>query len=799
MDFNDDLNNDFIFRKIQSKFALPGEISLYNHFNTYNDKHVKRLILSYLCIVLISLIMGLNMYSIGVDVVRDEIKQSNLFMLNEAKDTIDHELKTIQSLSYQIARNPKLNQLIKIKKPTGKFYLDAKDIIYQLSSYTTNLNFIDNYYVYLKNSDYIITCDTLYSTPLFYKQVLEYHPDQYADWCELLENHSFQGDFLSFDEFTSEGSKMITYVQSIPLSYNEDFAGAICIEFNKMNLINTFSNIDLREGGFIYIENKYGEPIVTIVENPDLLHTNLKSYLTSDINYYSRDINNEKMIITSVTSDLNDWNYYIALPSKVALTKLDYYQKLYIMIMGAFIFMGIVVATLLTYKNSKPLLMIAKQLKDFIRDDENNISKDQDKPDALDLIGSSVEQLISQNTNLQKNLKKQKPFLYAAYLDKLLKGLIYNRTELDAIANYLKVNSFDEKFLVLYVQIYKEDTIFDIDQEGIRQMAMYKAIVKNLFHCYFGEKILIHESDHQALGIIISSNEEIKIFIEETEQKIEAINYELMQEYSFKIIVGGGDIYYDLMNTWQSYEQASEAINYNIAKDHVLIWYSTIPKNSDTYYYPLDLEQHFINFVRLGDRKQVRAILQRIYDENFLQRSLSLSMTKYFISDLKSSMVKMASMIPNAVELIDFTKIDKNNSIKENFEIVEDLCMKLCDLVHSRTKNQRNQLISTIQTYINDNYMDSNLGLNKIANKFNISEGYFSQLFKEETGVNFVDYLEKIRINQSLELLKDETLSINSISGMVGYNSAQSFRRAFKRVCGTSPTGVRNNYRAGIK
>ena len=73
------------------------------------------------------------------------------------------------------------------------------------------------------------------------------------------------------------------------------------------------------------------------------------------------------------------------------------------------------------------------------------------------------------------------------YLDKLLKGLIYNRTELDAIANYLKLIHL-MKIFGTYVQIYKDDTIFDIDQEGIRQMAMYKAIVKNLFHRYFGEK-----------------------------------------------------------------------------------------------------------------------------------------------------------------------------------------------------------------------------------------------------------------------------------------------------------------------
>ncbi len=738
--------------------------------------------------------MGLNMYTIGVSVVKEEIKQSNLFMLNEAKDAIDHKLKTIQSLSYQVATNPKLNQLLKVNHTTGKFYLEAKDIIHQLSSYTTNLNFIDGYYVYLKNSDYIITCDSLYSTQLFYDQVLKYDKNKYPIWHNLLSNHSFQGVFLSLDDFTLEKNKSMTYVQSIPLSYNQQFMGAICIQFNKSNLIETFSNIDLREGGFIYIENELGEQVISIAQNDDVFNTDFKPYLTTYEDYYSIDINNQKMIITSVTSEFNGWNYYIVLPSKVVLTKLDYYQNIYILIMGIFIFIGVIIATLLAYKNSKPLLNIAKQLKDFVKESEG--CRVEDKTDAVNLIGSSINQLITQNTSLQKDIKKQKPFLYAAYLDKLLKGFVYNRSELNAIANYLNVNLAYKNFVVLYVQINKDDTIFDIDKNGIHEMAMYKAIVKNMLYKYFGDAILIHESDHEALSVIASSDDEIDTFMEQVEQKIEKINDELIQDYSFKVIAGGGEVFHDLMYTWQAYEQAYESLNYNISKENFLIWYTTIPKDSDMYYYPLDLEQHFINFVKLGDIKQIKGILQRIYEENFKQRNLSLNMTKYLISDLKSTMVKIAYVVPHASTIVDVTRIDKNNSIKENFDIIEEMCIQLCDRIHSSTTNQTNQLISNIQEYIDENYMDPSLGLNKISNEFNISEGYFSHLFKEQTNINFVDYLEKVRIDKALELLKDEKLSINSISEKVGYNSAQSFRRAFKRVCGLSPTAIRNNQRA---
>ena len=74
---------------------------------------------------------------------------------------------------------------------------------------------------------------------------------------------------------------------------------------------------------------------------------------------------------------------------------------------------------------------------------------------------------------------------------------------------------------------------------------------------------------------------------------------------------------------------------------------------------------------------------------------------------------------------------------------------------------------------------------------YQLSEGYLSGVFKEQAGVNFGDFLEQVRINKACELLLDKSLTVNQVSEMVGYNSVQSFRRAFKRVRGMSPKEAR--------
>ena len=91
-------------------------------------------------------------------------------------------------------------------------------------------------------------------------------------------------------------------------------------------------------------------------------------------------------------------------------------------------------------------------------------------------------------------------------------------------------------------------------------------------------------------------------------------------------------------------------------------------------------------------------------------------------------------------------------------------------------------------SFIQKNYSNSDLSLNLVAEHFFVSTSYLSRTIKNKTGHNFTDYLNKLRINRSIELLKSEkSYTIKEISDMVGYNSQHYFSRAFKNYTGKSP------------
>jgi len=98
------------------------------------------------------------------------------------------------------------------------------------------------------------------------------------------------------------------------------------------------------------------------------------------------------------------------------------------------------------------------------------------------------------------------------------------------------------------------------------------------------------------------------------------------------------------------------------------------------------------------------------------------------------------------------------------------------------------QLISRVRKYLQHNYMNYDVSLDSVSEMLNISSSYLSVLFKKCTGVNFIDYIQELKIKEAKELLKDPLRSASEIASIVGYESASYFTRAFKKKTGLTPS-----------
>lgn len=83
------------------------------------------------------------------------------------------------------------------------------------------------------------------------------------------------------------------------------------------------------------------------------------------------------------------------------------------------------------------------------------------------------------------------------------------------------------------------------------------------------------------------------------------------------------------------------------------------------------------------------------------------------------------------------------------------------------------------------------LSLGQVAKAVNSSTFYFCKMFKRVTGINFTDYLSRVRIEKSKNLLLNPNLRISEIAFEVGFQSLTHFNRVFKKILGQSPTQYR--------
>ena len=121
--------------------------------------------------------------------------------------------------------------------------------------------------------------------------------------------------------------------------------------------------------------------------------------------------------------------------------------------------------------------------------------------------------------------------------------------------------------------------------------------------------------------------------------------------------------------------------------------------------------------------------------------------------------------------------------------LINGITTSLTRIAEGESKRSAEQILMA-KRYIEEHYME-NITLEDLGAYLGFNPSYFSTLFKKETGTSFVEYLVKVRMEKTKELLRETDLTIQDICFMVGYNDVRYFRKLFTRTTGLSPKEYR--------
>ena len=209
--------------------------------------------------------------------------------------------------------------------------------------------------------------------------------------------------------------------------------------------------------------------------------------------------------------------------------------------------------------------------------------------------------------------------------------------------------------------------------------------------------------------------------------------------------------------------------------------------------------------------------LERRYEKRVMDKAGALSCAEEFTRwmekqpgvDLEDMRIKILELVMGVEKKAFFAGTVKyaisyrRNYIHEIQEYTDIEGMKkwflgktseICSNMESAREKEAVSIIEKAKSYIRDNYK-KDISLDEVSREVDISPYYFSKLFKQETGGNFIEYLTEVRLRNARELLKDSGLSIKEICAESGYSDPNYFSRIFKKYEGVTPSEFRERLR----
>ncbi len=132
----------------------------------------------------------------------------------------------------------------------------------------------------------------------------------------------------------------------------------------------------------------------------------------------------------------------------------------------------------------------------------------------------------------------------------------------------------------------------------------------------------------------------------------------------------------------------------------------------------------------------------------------------------------------------------QHESVVKLLSIFAQHLSMLSNQVLVQHENSEPPVIRRAKEFIQEHQAED-LNLTQVARAVNTSTFYFCKMFKKVTGINFTDYLSRVRIEKSKNLLLNPNLRVSEIAFEVGFQSLTHFNRVFKKILGQTPTDYR--------
>ncbi|NSW92111.1 MAG: AraC family transcriptional regulator [Firmicutes bacterium] len=756
---------------------------------------------SYLAVLFIPIVLiSIFIYSQFITQFKTEVINSTTGMLSQIRDSMDKHLESFASITSNISVNPQVTFLLS-KDNVGEsdIYPYILNAIKELNKYKNANSVIENIFLFINSENMVLSDTSKYDFYDFINKIYRYENIGAEEFKKVLGNINNETILPSQTVWQdSRKTQIISYIHPLPM--RDPFPKAVLMMTIDETPIKRSMENALREyGGYVCVLDVNNNIIISNKIGDFLFEDNKRETLLSllkeqkDSNYY---ITHDGFVISSVKSQKNDWKYISIIPSYRILYKVNRIRKMMIFILIITFAVGFMAVYYFSRKGYNDIKRVLKVIKDYEQYEQyGQKEKLEGFNNEWDIINHAIVKYISKNKTLQERIYEQIPMIKNSFFRRLLKGQLSDEKSVDEMLAFLELNNIKGyKFGVF---------IIEIDNHNVSNVSGSKEPILEFVHATITNVIeesikpdsfiyTIEDEMYRINAIIgLDSGRDNNLYLLTMMQKIKE---SIKSKLGFTITIGVGGICHNMVDLYESYNEACKALEYKIVmgRDSVISYDTICRRLNKKISFSFKQEKELINFLRMGEYEKIQEILDDSI--NTIKREpVSIDVVKCIYFDIVNTAMKAAEElnIEDEIESLFLSKLNEMETVDEIYNAVSNFYKTLCKQIRGAKISKNIELRDKVIEYIDKNYNDSMLSVEKIADYFSVSPSYLSRFIKDHIGYSITDYIHEVRLQKAKELLKNSEKTVAEIAEEVGYNSLHNFSRVFKRYENITPTEYR--------
>mgnify|MGYP002511803403 CR=1 FL=1 len=747
------------------------------------------LLFSYISVLLLTLSSSIIYYFQIDRQITARTELSRQLLLTQLQTSVESDLGNIKKLVQEAAFDKNLQ--LYAKGLPGYTYKDLKSM---LSSRLYQDDVLYDYFVYIRDTDQIITPTIKMSSRQFYDIMYTFEDMTYENFREQYLDAVYFQKFMPLQKLTvydNESFLILPFLQSFPVGTSGQPLGQIICLINAKKLFENVELIHQSTGSDVYILNEENE-IITCSDNA-------ACWDPSEIDSLASGKIDRNTILSKRTADILGWNFIVRTPTSLSLEENKQFLRNSAAIFLVYLVLGLVLVHFLARKNYSPISEINKLIHS-------------NPPGDLPMTGSANEfeaikgTLIHQfqrDKQLNGIISSQLPYVRRAMLDRMLKGLTTDYAQTMELLREMDITFPCDTFLVISVEIAESSPFLRSGGSFDENLLLARMVASNagneLLEPQFVNCYIDYEQQH-CVFLLCPRQSSQKESLSETVMLLTSQLHEFMQKkFQIESGIGISTLRCGPGNIPLCFDEACKASQYSrLVHSDVPVFFGDLVNLETNYYYPAEMEYQLISNLKAGHFDQAKALIGKIFELNTRDKSLAPHALRGLLFEINTTLTKQLNSIHIAKGESPVTETGyPGTETPLSLETAKARYLEMIDQISFQKMeppviSKPEKLASAIASYIAENAGNQWIDLNTLSETFHVTPQYISNIFKKYQNRNIKDYISKTKLEYAKELILTTDMSVNEIAQRLGYAGEIGVIRLFKKYEGMTPGDFRN-------